>query len=249
MVFNAATGFIVGVFGPMIFVPLYVLLSLLRGVVALALPKFRAPAHAATIAEAVPAAGRLREVMRPWFLLPLIGFAIIAGTHIILNAFAALLWKEQGIPEAIIGPLIALGAFAEAATMFAWRRIGGRVSARALLLISALTSALRWAAMSFSPPIYVLVLLQLLQSLTFAIGYLGSVHFIAKWTSEDIAAEVQSFFTVLQQIASVIALAGFGWLIGVMGARGYLVAAFCALIGAGCIWVSMKIRQPGIEAG
>jgi len=84
----------------------------------------------------------------------------------------------------------------------------------------------------------------LLQSLTFALGYLGSVHFIAKWTSEDIAAEAQSLFVVLQQVATVIALAGFGWLVGIMGAYGYLVAAGFAFLAAGFIMLSMRLRQP-----
>ncbi|MDR3471925.1 MAG: MFS transporter [Devosia sp.] len=246
MVFNAITGFLVSLFGPLIFVPLYVALNVLRGLVSLALPRFRAPPQASTIAAVRPVteATRLGEVMKPWFLLPLVAFAIIQGTHIILNAFAALLWKEQGISEAVIGPLIALAAFAEAATMFAWKRIGARFPARTVILVSALVSALRWAAMGFSPPVWVLLFLQLLQSLTYAMGYLGTVHFIAKWTSEDIAAEVQSFFTMLQQASSVVALAGFGWLIGIMGARGYLIAALCALVAALCVWFSMRLKQP-----
>ena len=186
--------------------------------------------------------------MQPWFLLPLIGASLVFATHIIINAFAALLWKEQGISEAIIGPLIAIGAFAEATMMFAWRRVGARFPARTTLLVAALAAAFRWAVMGFSPPVYVLVFLQLLQSLSFAMGLLGSVHFIAKWTSEDIAAEVQSFFVVLQQIMSVIALTGFGWLVGVIGAKGYLVAAVFALLGGLCVWVSMRLKQPQTEA-
>ena len=246
MVFNALTGFLVRWVGAGIFVPLFVGLSVLRGLVALALPRFRAPAQAAAIAAALPSgeATRLRDVMQPWFLLPLIAFSIIQGTHVILNAFAALLWKEQRIPEEVIGPLIALAAFAEAATMFAWKRIGARFSARYVILVSALVSAVRWAAMGFSPPVWVLLFLQLLQSLTYAMGLLGAVHFIAKWTSEDIAAEVQSFFTMLQQASSVIALTGFGWLIGIMGARGYLVASVFALIAATLVWLSMRLKQP-----
>ena len=249
MAFNALTGLLVGWFGAAVFLPLYALLNFFRGVASLWLPRFRAPAEARTVAAALPAAGKLREVMRPWFLLPLIGSSLVFGTHIILNAFAALLWQRQGIPEEVIGPLIALAAFAEAATMFAYRRFVGQVPARQLILISAAASVVRWSAMAFSPPVYVLVLLQLLQSLTFALGYLGTVHFITKWTSEDIAAEVQSFFVVLQQAISVVALLGFGWLIGVMGAKGYLVAALLALAGGGCVWLSIKMRQPLAPTG
>jgi len=182
--------------------------------------------------------------MKPWFVLPIFGSAVVVATHAIINAFAALVWKEQGIPDATIGALIAIGAFAEAAMMFTWRRIGARFSARAALLVAALVTVVRWAGMGFGPPVWVLVFLQLLQSLSYALGYLGTVHFIAKWTSEDIAAECQSFFVVLQQIVTVIVVSGFGWLAGFMGAAAFFVAAAFAVVGALCIWISMRLRQP-----
>lgn len=249
MLFNGVTGFLVVWFGSAVFVPLFVGLTLLRAVVALQLPAFRAPADQVTVAAVRPTAGRLMEIIaKPWFVLPLVGFAIIFGTHVILNAFAALLWKEQGISEDIIGPLIALGAAAEAGLMFVWRRFGGRVSARHMIFASALASVLRWAAMAFSPPVWLLVLLQLTHGITYALGYLGCVHFIANWTSEDIAAETQSLFTVLQQVTSVVALIGFGWLMGLYGAHAFLFASLAAAIGASCILLSLKLMQPKDDA-
>jgi PPP family 3-phenylpropionic acid transporter len=249
MLFNGLTGFLVVWFGAGIFVPLFVGLALLRAAASLQLPAFRAPPDQMTVAAIRPVAGKLAEIItRPWFVLPLVGFALVFGTHIVLNAFGALLWKEQGISEDIIGPLIALGAASEAGMMFLWKRFGGRVSARHLILVSALVSVLRWAAMAFSPPVWALVLLQLSHGITFALGYLGCVHFIANWTSEDIAAETQSLFTVLQQVASVVALVGFGWLVGVFGAHAYLFAALAAVMGALCIWVSLRLMQPKDDA-
>ena len=245
MLFNGATGFLVVWYGSAIFAPLFVGLALLRAAVSLQLPAFRAPPEQITIAAARPAAGKLMEIIaKPWFFLPLVGFAIIFGTHIILNAFASLVWKEQGIGEEIIGPLIALGAASEAGLMFLWKRVGGRVSARQMILASAVVSVLRWAAMAFSPPVWLLLLLQLTHGITFALGFLGCVHFIANWTSEDIAAEAQSLFTVLQQVASVLALVGFGWLFGNFGAQAFLFASFAAVLGALCVWLSLEMVQP-----
>ena len=244
MLFNALTGFLVVWFGSAIFVPLFVGLALLRAAVSLQLPAFRAPPGQPTIAAALPTAGKLAEIIvQPWFFLPLVGFAMVFGTHIFLNGFGALLWKEQGISENVIGPLIALGSASEAGMMFLWRRFGGRLSARHMILISAGVSVLRWIAMAFAPPVPVLVALQLTHGITFAIGYLGCVHFIANWTSEDIAAETQSLFTVLQQAMSVIALVSFGWVIGLVGNQAYLIAALVAFAGAICIWGSLQLRQ------
>ena len=237
------TGYLVVWFGSDIFLPLFIGLALLRGLVSIGLPRFRAPGHEHTLTTK-SGAGRLLEVMKPWFLLPLIGWSMVFGTHLILNAFSALLWKEQGIPADVIGLLIALGALSEAAMMFVFARFVRRFSARSLILCSALVSALRWATMGFSPGVEILFGLQLLHSVTFAMGFMGCVHFIANWTSEDIAAEAQSFFQVLQQAMSVIALVAFGWLVGLMGAKAYLVAAAFAALGGALVWASLRLKQP-----
>jgi PPP family 3-phenylpropionic acid transporter len=237
-----ATSLIVGRFGPQSFVPLFVTLALLRAFASLFLPKFRSPARQATLDFGV--AKRLRDVMKLWFVLPLFGYAMVFGTHIILDAFSAILWKQQGIPETIIGPLIMEGALAEAVMMFLWSRIQFRMSARGLLLISCLVAAFRWAAMGLAPPVPVLVLLQTLHSITFALGFLGAVHFIARWTSEDIAAEGQAVYTVLQQAMAVLAVMGFGWLVPFMGIQSYFVAGAFAFIGGLIVAASLRLKPP-----
>ena len=241
------TGQIVTLFGGGAFLPFFVGLALLRGLTSLGLPNFRAPKEEQTLAAKL-GASRMREVMKPWFLLPLVGWSMVFATHIILNAFQGLLWKQQGLPDLVIALLIALGAASEATMMFAFRRFGKRFPARALILIAAMVAVLRWVAMGFSPDVPWLIGLQLFHSVTFALGYMGSVHFIANWTSEDIAAEAQSFFQVLQQAMSVIALVAFGWLIGFMGAHAYFVASGFAAVGGVLIWLSMRMMQPKAQS-
>lgn len=242
MVAIVATGQIVTMFGGGVFLPFFVGLGLLRGAAALGLPNFRAPKEERTLA--VFGASRLREVMRPWFLLPLVGWSMVFATHLALNSFQALLWKEQGIADFTIALLIGLGAASEAAMMFVFKRFAGRFPARWLILASALVATLRWAAMAVSPDVPVLVGMQLLHSVTFALGYMGCVHFIANWTSEEIAAEAQSFFQVLQQAMAVIAVTAFGWLAGLYGAQAYFASAAFAAVGAVLIFISMRLMQP-----
>jgi len=182
--------------------------------------------------------------MKPWFLLPLVGWAMVFGTHLLLNAFQALVWKEQGIGEHIIGLLITAGAISEAIVFFAFARFAKRFTARSLILTSALVSVARWVAKAFSPGVEILFGLQLLHGVTFALGYIGCVSFIANWTSEDIAAEAQSFFQVLQQAMSVIVILGFGALLEPLGAKGFFASAAFALVGAGLIWLSLRMQQP-----
>ena len=237
------TGYVIAWFGGGLFVWLFVGVSLLRGLVSMALPNFRAPKEEGI---AAPDAGALHliEVMKPWFLLPLIGWAMVFGTHLLLNSFQALVWKEQGIGEDIIGVLITVGAISEAAMFFLFSKFSKRFTARFLILVSALVAAARWAAMGLAPGVEILFGLQLLHGITFAMGYIGCVHFIANWTSEDIAAEAQSFFGVLQQAMSVIVILSFGTLFGLLGDRSFFASAGFAAAGAFLIWLSLRIKQP-----
>jgi PPP family 3-phenylpropionic acid transporter len=223
--------------------PFFVGVAILRGLAAFQLPNFRAPKEERTLAQKF-GASRMREVMKPWFLLPLVGWSMVFATHLILNSFQALLWKQQGISDLTIAILIALGAASEATMMFVFKRFVGRFPARMVILASAIVSALRWVAMALAPDVAILVPLQLLHSVTFAMGYMGCVHFIANWTSEDIAAEAQSFFQVLQQAMAVIALTAFGWIAGPLGVHAYFASAAFAALGAVLIFVSMRLMAP-----
>lgn len=236
-----ASGYLVLWFGIGMFLPLFVALSMVRGLASLGLPRFRAPPGELGLNLG---ATRLREVMRPWFVLPLIGFALLHSAHFILNAFQGLLFRDQGIGAEVIGWLIAVGAMAETVMFFTFRRFASRFTARNLLLIAAAAGVIRWTAMSFSPGVAVLFGLQLFHALTYALGFLGVMNFIANWTSEDIAAETQGFATILQESAAILAFLGFGWLAGMFGARAYLAPAAVALLGGFLIWMSLRLRNP-----
>jgi PPP family 3-phenylpropionic acid transporter len=236
-----ATGYLLTWFGPVMFLPIFCAVALLRGLAAFGLPRFRAPADL----RPAPVPGRgLFQTIKPWFLLPLVGWSIVFSTHLVLNGFQSLLWKDQGLPENVIGALITLGAACEAAMFFLFRHLGLRVPARWLILASAVVTALRWAAFGFSPAVIWLVPLQMLHGITYAMGFLACVTFITNWTEEDIAAEAQSFFVVLQQGFSVFALIAFGWLAGRYGAQAYFASAAFAGFGGVLIWISLRLRQP-----
>jgi PPP family 3-phenylpropionic acid transporter len=235
----ALTGFLVDHFGGQIFVPLFVGFNMLKAFTAQWLPQFRGPDKLETHTAG---ARRLTEVMKPWFVLPLVGYAMAFSTHFILNAFSAVLWKAQGISEASIGLLILVGALAETGMMLFWKRVSLRFSPVQTLLFASIVSAARWFAMGLSPPLEVLFALQLLHAVTFSMGYLSAVHFVAKYTNENIAAEAQSFYFVVQQSMVIIAVISFGWLATAQGAHAYFSAAALALLGAGLILAGSRSR-------
>lgn len=243
MVTGIAAAPIIAVLGDAAFVPLFVALALLRALLAFQLPRFRAePVPGATAHK--QGATALKQVLKPWFVMTLVGLGILYSTHGAFGAFAAIEWTRQGVPEALIGPLIGTMAAAEAAMMFVWKRLNLKISARHIIIFACLVAAARWAALTFAPPLPVLFGLQLLHAITFAMGYLGGIYFIANWTSEHIAAEAQGFSYVMQQAMSVVALLGMGWAYGALGPLAWMALGAYALVGALCVWVSIRIQPP-----
>ena len=241
-VFAIVAGIIVAWFGGITFLPMLLVVSLARAGISLLLPRFRTPAQVPTLAETAPRAGRIRDVLKPWFVLPLLAFGLLQSNHALIGAFLPILWKGQGISEALIGPLIAISAAAEAILMFYWRRIGGHMSARHMILLAAGASVVRWAIIASSPPVEVLFIAQCMHCITYAVGYFGMVHFIANWTGEEIAAQTQGFAFVLQQAVTVVVLVAFGWLVGVFGIHAFFISAAIGAISAICIVVSLMMK-------
>ena len=239
-------GAVVALFGPPAFVPTVVLLALLRTAAALQLPQFRAPVHLRDTRPS-PGAARLALVLRPWFILPLLAFGLLQVTHGIIYSFGALIWQEQGISATGIGLLIATGGAAEALMMFVWRRVGGRFSARHMMLVASIAAVVRWGGMALGPPLPVMIALQALHALTFAGGYFGMVHFIANWTSEDIAAEAQGFAAMVQQGMVAIGLVVFGSVVAAYGAASFVAAAACGVGAVLCVIVSLALRPARTE--
>jgi hypothetical protein len=68
------------------------------------------------------------------------------------------------------------------------------------------------------------------------------MHFIANWADEDIAAEAQSFSSMLTQGFAVVTLVLFGWLVGLIGGGAYFVAAGMTLVAALLAWWSVLLR-------
>ncbi|WP_108462483.1 MFS transporter [Devosia naphthalenivorans] len=236
-------GLLITVWGSAAFVPLFLLMCLMRAGLGLLLPRFRAPAHAVTLAEAAPPT-KLRDSLKLWFVLPLVAFALVNSSHALIGGFAALLWLENGVPGYYLGPLLAISAAAEAVMMFAWRRFGKRITARNMILAACIASVVRFAVMAFNPSVELLFAVQTLHAITFGVGYFGVVHFIANWTDESNAAEAQGFANTLQQGASVLALALFGWLVVHFGSYAFFAPTIVAALGVVCVLVSLKIRPP-----
>ncbi|MEQ1900789.1 MAG: MFS transporter [Devosia sp.] len=241
MIASALTGAVIGWVGAITFVPMFIAWGLARAAISLPLPRFRAPEDV-DAPKRSSSGVKLISLLKPWFLLPCIAFALIQATHFFLGAMGALVWQIDGIGAGWFGPLIAVSAAGEATTMFLWRRIGRTMSARTMLIVAGLVACVRWSAMALSPSLPVLFALQALHAITLPFSYFGIMHFIANWVPEDIAAEAQGFSSALTMGVCVLTLVAFGWLIGLIGGQAYFVAAGMGFAAAILAWLSLVLR-------
>ncbi|UJQ95451.1 MFS transporter [Mariluticola halotolerans] len=259
MCMTLTAGVLLDQFGVSIFVTIILAVSLFRGLISLQLPYFRAHEGVQSepgtklepLSEFQPVsplvATRLKEIWRPWFFLPLLGASLLHGSHMLQMTFGALLWREQGISAAIIGPLWAVAPAGEILVMLYFNRIATRFSARHLIFLATVFAVVRWLGFAMAPPIWGYVLLQLLHLGSFALAYMGIVNFIANWTSENISAQAQSAFVVIRQVATVIAMAGSGFLVATIGNQAFYVAAFVAALGGALVLISLMLMSPKRE--
>lgn len=241
-------GLFLNTLGSGAFVTLYVAMVVARAFLAYLLPRFRAPAPQVTLADTAPQSAtqpsRLRDSLQPWFVLPLLAFALVNSSNAIIGSFGALLWHENGIPSHFLGPLLGFAAVGEAVLMFAWRRFGGRVTARNMILVGAIAGLVRFTIMAFNPPVQVLFMTQLLHAFSFGMGYFGVVHFIANWTNEANAAEAQGFANMLSMGMAMTALVVFGILVELFGTHAFFYSTATALLAIGCVLVSLRLKPP-----
>lgn len=241
-------GLFLNLLGSEIFVTLYVAVVVARAALAFLLPRFRTPAPQVTLASVSPEAAqpvsRLKDSLTLWFILPLLSFALVNSSNSVIGSFAALLWHENGIPGYFLGPLLGVAAVGEAILMFAWRRFGGKVTARNMILVGAIAGLVRFTIMAFNPPVEVLFFTQLLHAFSFGMGYFGVVHFIANWTNEANAAEAQGFANMLGMGASMVALILFGVLVEHFGSYAFFYSTITSVLAILCVLWSLKLRPP-----
>ncbi|MGJ8527598.1 MFS transporter [Maritalea sp.] len=253
---NLIAGWLLGWAGIALFLPLYVIFCLVRGGMAFQLPAFRAtaPEDAKLKAEAKDAppphklqAQAFKDMFRPWFILAILGSALIVASHGPLYTFGSLLWDQQGIGKEVIGPLWAIGSGAEVLVFLAFARIARRFSARHLLLFAACVTCARWVGMSLEIPTYGYFLLQMLHAISFGITYLGTLNFVANWTAESFAAEAQSTVQVLSQALLATLVFGSGFIFSQFGALAFGISAIVALAGGLCVLASLMLINPRSE--
>ena len=202
------------------------------------------------VAEGAPVAGleRFRGLGRlvadPVFMTAIFAVGAVQAAHAFQYAFSALLWKTQGISEAVTGQLWAFGVVVEIALMWLvepWRRRVG-IGPWSLLMLGSAAAVVRWSAMAFAPPLWLLWPLQALHALTFAATFLAGVQIVERLSPADSHTAAQTLSSVLSAGVLIgLATAASGPLYDRFGAGGY--AAMAAMSAAGLIAAASLRRR------
>ncbi|MFW5790232.1 MAG: MFS transporter [Bacillota bacterium] len=163
--------------------------------------------------------------------------------------FYPIFFKSLGGGETLLGLALLIGAGSELVVFQKSPFFFKNFSLKTILLISAVSFSIRWALIGFFPFTTVLVLTQLLHSLTFALFHVTAVRHISKLVGLDFQATGQNLY------ASTIALSTVtGSLLGGIiydfsgGASLYLIGSFISITAGIIYFYHLKRNEALTEA-
>ncbi len=214
---------------------------------ALGVAAWRLPAHAdAPSDDASPVAGALVLLRRPevaWFFAGVF-FTVLA--HGVLYAFFSLYLAELGHGKGAIGLFWALGVLVEVAWFRAQGRWFASRPAHQWLLLAAVVTALRFAAVAaFADQVWVLVLAQCTHAITFALQHTACVAVVSRHFDGRMRGRGQALYTVLGYgVSGVVAGVAGGAIVECAGyAAVFWAASAAGVLAAGCSWRALVASQ------
>jgi PPP family 3-phenylpropionic acid transporter len=186
--------------------------------------------HVAGLSDRMAGLGALLK--DPAFMTAVVSAGLIQSAHAFYYSFSTLVWKQQGIAEDLTGVLWAVGVATEIAFMWflePWRR---RVGPRNLLMLGGAAAVLRWSALAFSPPLWLLFPLQALHALSYAATFLASLLLVESLSTPRTASAAQALNSALSGgVLAGLATMASGPLFDRFGAGGYLLMSAMCVVG------------------
>lgn len=185
------------------------------------------------------------ELLRdPIFLLMLLSVGFVQATHGFYYAFSALIWRSQGISPAWSGVLWGVGVGTELAFLWFGEPIRRRLGPERLLIVGAAGAVVRWTALAFSPPLWLLFPIQMLHACSFTATFVASLDLTERLSPRRHASAAQSLNAGLSLgLMSGLATLVSGPLYDHAGPYGYLPMSLSAAAGlAGAIWLARLTR-------
>ncbi len=181
----------------------------------------------------------------PVFMGAVLAVGCVQSSHAFYYGFSAIAWKAQGIPEVQTGLLWAFSVVVEVVLMWwgePWRRARG-IGPLTLLAVGSGAAVVRWTALSFAPPLWMLWPLQTLHALTFAATFLAGVQLAARLAPSDSQTAAQTLGSMLSAGVLIgLATLAAGPLYDAVGVRGYWAMAALGACGGLAVLALRRTR-------
>ena len=172
------------------------------------------------------------------FVAVLLAASLIQGSHSLYYGFSTISWKAAGIDGVTIGFLWSCGVVAEIVLFAMSGRLPPAIGPLTLMGIGATAATIRWTAMAFDPPGWILPALQAMHGISFGATHLGTIGYLANAAPRRLGATAQGYLYVVMSVVLALMLGLSGFLFGAFGEMGYLAMAVVAVAGGVCVFVA-----------
>jgi MFS transporter, PPP family, 3-phenylpropionic acid transporter len=215
--------------------------ALLSALVSLGLKPLEAPKAAASEIH-----GDSRLLRDRGFLAIIAASALIQGSHAAYYTFASIAWQQEGFGGLTIAGLWVLGVLAEIVLFALSPRF--KLPFSLLVVIAALSAALRWLVTAQSPPIAILALVQLAHALSFGLTQVGTMGLIAQRVPGHVMARGQGYLVACSGIVTSLASIISGRIYESYGQGVYYLMAAMAFAAALIMWLSRHRLAPQAQS-
>ena len=179
----------------------------------------------------------LRSLLRvPHFPLLMLVVALIGGSQAMHDGFEVIRWRTAGMSADRASQLYAVSVAAEVLMFFVLGRpLLARLGPGRALMLSAAAGILRWSAAALTASFSILVFVEPLHGLTFALLHLACMQRIAETVPRHLASTAQAFY-------ATVAVGAFYTAVTLLSGRLYQV------FGAGAFWFMAGLCAAALPA-
>ncbi|MEO0913693.1 MAG: MFS transporter [Pseudomonadota bacterium] len=183
----------------------------------------------------------LRLLTQPTFLLFTAAASFGQASHAVYYAYGSVHWRALGLSEGTIGALWAFSVIVEIALMLGPARwLMERLGPTGALMLAGAGGVLRWGVMMADPTGALLWGLQGLHALSFAMGHLGAMAFIAAAVPERFGGTAQGAYAGL--VGGMLFAAATGLSAALYPSLGGVTYGLAAAMSLACLLLSLRLR-------
>ncbi|AVX20993.1 MFS transporter, PPP family, 3-phenylpropionic acid transporter [Carboxydocella sporoproducens DSM 16521] len=136
-------------------------------------------------------------IKNPLFILLVVYAFIIQMPFSAYNTFFSIYFSSLGATTTMVGLAWALAASSEIPVFYLFNVLRKSLNLYQILTIAGIIYAVRWFVYAYFPYLWLILLLQLSQGLSFGLFYLSAIQLLNETTSQEVKASAQTIFTAI----------------------------------------------------